>query len=144
MALCGLWHGAGWTYVAWGLWHGIGLIVCRGWQALRMPLPRAAGWALTMAFVLVGWVLFRASSFDSAGAMLASLGGLNGFGGVFAEAKLIAIAALASVLVPSAHEMIEGLQRPRPALAVVTALIAAACVLEVGKGPPLNFIYFQF
>jgi len=32
MGLCGLWHGAGWTYVAWGLWHGIGLVVCRTWQ----------------------------------------------------------------------------------------------------------------
>src|SRR5947199_5801047 len=28
MGLCGLWHGAGWTYVVWGLWHGVGLIVC--------------------------------------------------------------------------------------------------------------------
>src|SRR5947199_5422202 len=28
IGLCGLWHGAGWTYVVWGLWHGVGLIVC--------------------------------------------------------------------------------------------------------------------
>ena len=27
MGICGLWHGAGWTYVVWGLWHGFGLLV---------------------------------------------------------------------------------------------------------------------
>jgi alginate O-acetyltransferase complex protein AlgI len=32
MGLCGLWHGAGWTYVAWGLWH---LSKDEGWQRTR-------------------------------------------------------------------------------------------------------------
>ena len=32
MGLCGLWHGAGWTFVIWGLMHGVGLIACRAWQ----------------------------------------------------------------------------------------------------------------
>jgi D-alanyl-lipoteichoic acid acyltransferase DltB (MBOAT superfamily) len=144
MGLCGLWHGAGWTYVAWGLWHGIGLIVCRAWQQRARALPAFAGWALTMLFVLVGWVVFRANGFASAGAILGSLAGFNGFGGVLAEAKLIAIAALASALIPSAHEMKDRLLRPMPVVAVVTALLAAFCVFEVGKGAPVNFIYFQF
>ncbi len=39
MGLCGLWHGAGWTFVAWGLWHGLGLAACHGWQRLGRPLP---------------------------------------------------------------------------------------------------------
>jgi len=39
MGLCGLWHGAGWTYVAWGLMHGVGLVVCRAWQQKAFPLP---------------------------------------------------------------------------------------------------------
>jgi D-alanyl-lipoteichoic acid acyltransferase DltB (MBOAT superfamily) len=144
MGLCGLWHGAGWTYVVWGLWHGVGLVVCRGWQKLGRPMPELAGWALTMLFVLAGWVVFRASSFSTAGSVLASLAGLHGFAGAFAEAKLIALAALASAVIPSAYEMKDHLTRPRPVLAVVTALLAAFCVFEVGKGAPVNFIYFQF
>ena len=144
MGLCGLWHGAGWTYVVWGLWHGVGLIVCRTWQQLARPLPAFAGWAITMSFVLVGWVVFRASGFAIAGSILSSLAGFNGFAGTLAEAKLIAIAALASAIIPSAHEMKERLLRPAPIFAVVTALLAAFCVFEVGKGAPLNFIYFQF
>src|SRR3989440_7202245 len=144
MGLCGLWHGAGWTYVAWGLWHGIGLIVCRTWQQLGRPMPALAGWAVTMLFVLAGWVLFRANGFASAGSILGSLAGLNGVGGALAEAKLIAIAALASAVIPSAHEMKDRLLLPIPVVAVATALLAAFCVFEVGKGAPVNFIYFQF
>ncbi len=144
MGLCGLWHGAGWTYVVWGLWHGAGLVICRAWQQLNRPLPAIAGWAITMLFVVVGWVVFRANGFASAGLILGSLAGFNGFGGTLAEAKLILIAALASALIPSAHEMKDSLLRPMPVLAVATALLAAFCVFEVGKGAPVNFIYFQF
>lgn len=144
MGLCGLWHGAGWTYVVWGLWHGIGLIVCHAWQRLGRPLPAAGGWALTMLFVLVGWVIFRATNFASAGSVLLSLAGMNGFSSALAEAKLIAIAALASAVIPSAHQMKDYLMRPVPVVAIATALLAAFCVFEVGKGAPVNFIYFQF
>ena len=107
-------------------------------------MPAFAGWVLTMLFVLVGWVVFRAHGFASAGSILGSLAGLNGFGGALIEAKLIAIASLASAIIPSAHEMKDRLLRPTPVVAVATALVAAFCVLEVGKGAPVNFIYFQF
>lgn len=143
MGLCGLWHGAGWTYVAWGLWHGIGLIVCRGWQQLRLPLPAPAGWAITMLFVMVGWVVFRASNFETASAILGSLTGHAGFGGSLQEAKLIAAAALA-VLIPSAHEIKDRLLTPHPAIAFGGAALAVYCILQVGQHAPLNFIYFQF
>jgi D-alanyl-lipoteichoic acid acyltransferase DltB (MBOAT superfamily) len=144
MGLCGLWHGAGWTYVAWGLWHGLGLVCCRGWQRLARPLPAALGWLLTMAFVLAGWVLFRAADFATAAALIASLVGLNGAGGAFRGAGLIAVAALVSALVPSAHEIKDRLDWPHPALAGAAAMLAVYCVLEVGRGPPLSFIYFRF
>jgi len=144
MGLCGLWHGAGWTYVSWGLLHGVGLIVCRNWQrnAPRMPAP--LGWALTMLFVIVGWVLFRAASFETASLMLVSMSGIVGVAGALAEWKLLCIAALVSVVVPSAHELLERTSSPQPIYAAALAAIAALCVFEVGKGAPVQFIYFQF
>jgi D-alanyl-lipoteichoic acid acyltransferase DltB (MBOAT superfamily) len=144
MGLCGLWHGAGWTYAAWGLWHGIGLVVCRFWQRLERPMPAALGWLVTMAFVLAGWVLFRAADFATAASILASLVGLHGSGGTFGEPGLIIVAALISALVPSAHEIKDRARWPRPAFAAAAAVLAAYCVLEVGRGPPLSFIYFRF
>jgi len=144
LGLCGLWHGAGWTYVVWGLWHGLGLAVCHAWQRLGSPMPKLAGWVLTMLFVLVGWVIFRASSFTVAASMLTSLVGGGGMAGVLAEIKLLLAAALVSALIPSAHEIIDGLKAPYPALAVGAAALAVFCLLEVGEGAPVKFIYFQF
>jgi alginate O-acetyltransferase complex protein AlgI len=144
MSLCGLWHGAGWTYVAWGLWHGVGLVVCATWQRVGRPLPNPVGWALTMLFVLASWALFRADSFSVAGSVLQSLCGLHGMSGRLDKVDLLVFAALASTLLPSAHELKDKLQKPPLALAWALGALAAYCVLEVGRGPPLNFIYFQF
>jgi alginate O-acetyltransferase complex protein AlgI len=144
MAICGLWHGAGWTFVAWGLWHGAGLVICRAWQSLKRPLPAPLGWVLTMAFVIAGWVLFRAADFHAAASVLYALVGGGGFGGAVKDAGLIAVAAVVAVAVPSAHEIAELRPMPWPAVAATAALVAGVCVLEAGNGPSLNFIYFQF
>lgn len=66
-ALCGLWHGPAWHFVAWGIFHGVGLAVCATYE--RVPgLGRAlagifgkeplAGWLLTQLYVWLGWLLF--------------------------------------------------------------------------------------
>jgi alginate O-acetyltransferase complex protein AlgI len=144
MALCGLWHGAAWTYVAWGLWHGVGLVACHTWQRLRRPMPALAGWAITMLFVIAGWVLFRASNFETAGRILRSLAGGNGFDGSFQFPDHIIVAALISAFMPPAHEMIRGLTRPYYSLSFGCAAVAVYGVLKVGQGAPVNFIYFQF
>jgi D-alanyl-lipoteichoic acid acyltransferase DltB (MBOAT superfamily) len=146
MFLCGLWHGAGWTFVVWGVWHGAGLVICRAWQSLGRPMPVLAGWAVTMLFVIVGWVVFRAPDFSTAAGLLFAMSGANGWGGGFAGAGLIAASALVSLLVPSAHEIRARLERsePQPWFAAAAASLSVYCVLEVGRGAPVSFIYFQF
>ena len=67
MILGGLWHGAAWTFVLWGAWHGLALMIERIRPRKTVPV---IGWFLTMAFVLVGWVLFRSEDFISAGEYL--------------------------------------------------------------------------
>jgi len=83
MAVAGLWHGAGWTFVIWGLWHGLGLAVHRVWSQSvvpAVPLLRAGGAAVTavsivatFAFVDAGWILFAATSFPNAAAVYRGL-----------------------------------------------------------------------
>jgi alginate O-acetyltransferase complex protein AlgI len=79
MLLGGLWHGASWNFVAWGLLHGIALIVHRAWRraAPQSRVPRALAWPLTLLFVMLCWVPFRAIDFDGTIAMLRSLFGLG-------------------------------------------------------------------
>ena len=62
MTLGGLWHGAGWSFVAWGALHGLGLASGVMWRRWLPPIPRPVGWAMLMAFLLVSWVFFRAPS----------------------------------------------------------------------------------
>ncbi|MBS0562232.1 MAG: MBOAT family protein, partial [Proteobacteria bacterium] len=59
MLLGGLWHGANWTFVAWGGLWGAALAVNHLWAGAGLRLPRAAAWALTLLFAMGGWVLFR-------------------------------------------------------------------------------------
>jgi len=73
-----------------------------------------------------------------------SLSGAGGASGALQKVPLLTAAALACVLIPSAHEIMNRLITPRPLLAFGTAVLAVCCILEVGRGPPLNFIYFQF
>jgi alginate O-acetyltransferase complex protein AlgI len=143
MTLCGVWHGAAWTFVAWGFLHGIGMIVCRAWQSLGRPLPAAAAWTLTMGFVIMGWVLFRAPSFTVATDILATLAGTHGFGGRIEGGGLLLLSAAASVGLPQTHLIIDK-ARPSSLLAAASALATLACVLIVGEGAPTKFIYFQF
>jgi len=78
MALAGLWHGAAWTFVAWGVLHGIYLVVSRTTSRARRRLGRAIRLnhaprlqrmvrvALTFNLVSLAWILFRATSFEHA------------------------------------------------------------------------------
>jgi alginate O-acetyltransferase complex protein AlgI len=76
--LCGLWHGAGYTFVAWGLYHGALLSAERVYRHWRGAPPGGAfGWAYALLAVMVGWVLFRSSSIAQAGDFLAALSGVS-------------------------------------------------------------------
>ena len=144
MGLCGLWHGAGFTFVAWGVWHGLGLVLCRSWQRLGRPLPAVLAWLITMLFVIVGWVLFRARDFAVAASMLGSMTGAAGLHGELQGIKYLVAGALVSVLVPSAHELKDFSLRPNRVVAAAAAVVAIVCILQVGDGAPVSFIYFQF
>lgn len=74
MTLCGLWHGAAWTFVLWGLVHGIMLLLhkqfarkCRRSDSTGASAPgKTISTVLTFAFVTLAWVLFRAESLQQA------------------------------------------------------------------------------
>ncbi len=89
MLLGGLWHGAAWTFVAWGALHGLFLLVNHAWNAAvaraaaagrRLSLPRHAGQVLTLLAVMVAWVFFAAPDFGTALGVLKGMVGLNGIG----------------------------------------------------------------
>ncbi|MDH5611261.1 MAG: MBOAT family protein [Gammaproteobacteria bacterium] len=88
MLLGGLWHGAGWTFVVWGALHGFYLVVNHAWHRFRdvsgvsgsrcPKISKFVAWLVTFLSVVIGWVFFRASDFDSAIAILKGMAGING------------------------------------------------------------------
>ncbi len=145
MLIGGLWHGAAWTFVAWGGWHGAGLAWNHLWGRLGWRCPRAAGWLLTMLFVVCGWVLFRSPDFGTAWRVLGAMAGAEGFGHVHVRnAVVVGIAAGVAVIGPTSQEF--ALQRlmPRRWVAIPAGVALAALLLLVGGRIPNEFIYFQF
>jgi alginate O-acetyltransferase complex protein AlgI len=71
-ALVGFWHGANWTFLVWGLYHGTLLVIERITGVGRTVRDRTNvfGRTVTMLLVIVGWVLFRATSIGQAGTIL--------------------------------------------------------------------------
>ncbi len=148
MFLGGLWHGAGWTFVAWGMWHGAGLAANAAWRRAGMAMPLALAWVLTMLFVMVSWVLFRAADFGTAAGMIHSLFGGNGlalvWGDYGANPIVLAAAAAVALIGPTSQDSVLNYRFGRPWIAVPAALAFVLLAIEVGSKAHPEFIYFQF
>jgi alginate O-acetyltransferase complex protein AlgI len=142
--LCGLWHGANWTFVVWGLWHGLFLIAERLLPIARLPsmLRRA----VTLLAVMLGWVFFRSQSLEEAGGIFAALFGFtNGTyiaADVMTNASILALAVGVPCCLPlGAWLRAKGAGTLGAALQAVLLVLAAAAI---AGNTYSAFIYFRF
>ena len=144
MVLCGLWHGASWTFVLWGFLHGCALLIAALWRRHGPRIPALIGWALTVAVVLMTGVIFRASSVDAAWHVFQGLATFPEAGRVLRAAPII-VAALIAFLAPASQDIATRLTaQPRAAIAAVLGLAALALIIELGDRDSYEFVYFQF
>jgi alginate O-acetyltransferase complex protein AlgI len=155
MLIGGLWHGAGWTFVAWGAIHGTALVAERWWTGRpgRVERPptawrRAAQRFVTFQVVCFAWIFFRADSFADARDVITQLFTAWGepsplvTGGV-----LVAIAVgIGSQYLPRRLPLVlmarfSRLPVPAQAAVLSLALLATHAMGPEGVAP---FIYFQF
>lgn len=160
MFLCGLWHGAAWTFVLWGLLHGLYLIghrIILGGNKPNFSRPQTLpAWVkdivkmfLTFHFVAFAWVLFRASSIESALVYLKGLFQFEQFIGfsssvLFAGGLLFAL-DVAQTWMGSQTWLIDkpGISLVRYAVTgILIVSVLSAVVAHMGTVTP--FIYFQF
>jgi len=74
--LCGLWHGASWTFVVWGLFHGLFLVLERlGLARFLVSRRPAIQHVYFLLVLLVSWVIFRCETLSQAAGMLAAMAG---------------------------------------------------------------------
>jgi alginate O-acetyltransferase complex protein AlgI len=155
MLLGGLWHGAAWTFVAWGAAHGLGLAIERLtkdaraslWKAAPSWLPVGLGWLWTQLFVLLCWVLFRAQSFDQAAVYVARMFSVStvgidwAFGPLWVVLPLVLAAHIVGVLW-GARPL--GVLRVPSFRARLLWSLWALGILYLGTSRASGFIYFQF
>ncbi|MCA3563894.1 MAG: MBOAT family protein [Methylocystis sp.] len=142
MALGGLWHGADWTFVAWGVAHGLGLCAGVLWRRGNLPFPPLLGWLLTFLFVILCWVLFRATSFTAALAIYKAMLGFAPLGTGF-KWRALAVAAAFAMIGPTSWNLAHKIPLSRWA-AWLFALLFVAILLKIGDDANYEFIYFQF
>lgn len=142
MALGGLWHGAGLTFIAWGAAHGIALIVALLWRRAGLPMPAPLGWLLTFVFVMLCWVLFRATSFEAALTIYKAMLGFAPHGTGFKWRALLPAAAFA-MIGPTSWALVHKLP-PARWIAVLTAILFVLVLFKIGDDANYEFIYFQF
>jgi D-alanyl-lipoteichoic acid acyltransferase DltB (MBOAT superfamily) len=152
----GLWHGANWTFVAWGAVHALLflplLLLGRnrrntgdldGWPSLR----ELTGIATTFAAVCIAWVFFRADSLAHAGEYLAGLGRMHSE--VEPSSRML-IAALVLPLTLGVDWLATGAHFDRsrvwqaPTFRWTVYFVACAMILLSWSDESTQFIYFQF
>jgi alginate O-acetyltransferase complex protein AlgI len=160
MTLCGLWHGANFTFVLWGALQGVAIVVSTTWSRYLRPPPVAIGWATTVVFFVTTSVFFRSPSlgfaFDYLGTML-SFGGIGDRGAsawqVPAEgtkALLIVIGCVGLLALHWLEEQLSTLQAARLILRLDGTFVrtffagAALWLLLLPRVQDNPFIYFRF
>ncbi|MEO0652607.1 MAG: MBOAT family protein [Planctomycetota bacterium] len=155
--LCGLWHGAAWTFVAWGAYHGLFLVLeRRGLGGILDRAPVALRHAYVVVVVMFGWLLFRADSLAHAAGYARALVGLTNspeavvhlgrhFGNCQAAALVLGVIGSTPWL-PWLGERLRSYPRPWVEVASLVGLaglwfVAMATVAADTYNP---FIYFRF
>ena len=157
MVVAGLWHGASWMFVIWGTLHGAGLVVhklCLGWlRKIPDTLPvRAVSWLLTISFVMLSWVFFRAGSVEDALLVLTRIFtdfDLRVFASFWDTRMLLCILMAVAVLLGCFSPRFWSRCKIRfiyaPWIVKLLALVLMLqLVLQLRTGEVQPFIYFQF
>jgi D-alanyl-lipoteichoic acid acyltransferase DltB (MBOAT superfamily) len=168
MLIGGLWHGAAWTFVAWGLVHGVALVTNHQIRQLRAVQHlgkhwafRISAWALSMTIVLAAWALFRSPDFATAGRWLLSI--VSNTDNILAitgpsDRWLVAISTLWALLLPNLPRIFRiaadrdaidwtappGIPLPPVWVSSAAAVALLASLIGMARNEPNAFIYFQF
>ncbi len=147
MLLSGLWHGAGWTYLAWGAMYGVLIVVYQtlglggNWKPNNLAQTIIA-WLVMFGFIVFSWLLFAAPSLDWVANVFS-----NPFFGSREQqgVALIGLSIAAVYSIPMIAKMVLDRYVKQASLlhSFYYALATATIFVYVNSSTP-DFIYFQF
>ena len=156
--LCGLWHGANWTFLFWGIYHGVFLVLERitGIRELSREKYIILRRSVTLLIVIIGWVLFRSENFAQAIGFLGAMFTLTDLPISYELSLalnyrnlLILMAALPVFFLSGDFSLIKVLinkKDPVPLLAgaLMILLVLPYCAALIVGGASSPFIYYRF
>ena len=157
--VCGLWHGANWTFVIWGVHHGAFLIIERAGVGAALARHAWLARVYLLLAVMTGWVWFRARDLDHALSFFGSLAGLNGVSGLSAATSMVVHPVTIGALLIGALLATVRIEVQRVFRAVLAraagvtfalgdtaaiALLFGLSILSVAAGSYSPFLYFRF
>jgi len=156
--LCGFWHGANWTFVAWGAYHGLFLIIERVTGLRRISKNRLRGFRrlLTLTVVVCGWVIFRCEDLGQAGHFFTAMFSLSAIEMPAALLSLLdlkntvlLLCSATALILPSEAMDAEPQLEKRRLLATMVGIVLFMvllpwCVAIISSGTQNPFIYYRF
>jgi alginate O-acetyltransferase complex protein AlgI len=144
--ICGIWHGAAWTFVVWGLWHGLFMVIER-----KVKMPIILGNVYALLVIMIGWVIFRASSLEYAFGYIKAMfiNGGDPVYGISAYTSTLLIVVIAAGVIGSLPvvPLVSKLSnRKGYAFVMVSILLGifALSIMEVASGFYKPFLYGAF
>jgi alginate O-acetyltransferase complex protein AlgI len=156
--LCGLWHGANWTFLIWGGYHAVFLILERvsGARAIPAEKYRAVRRTITLLIVIVGWVIFRSEDIARAMGFFATMFTASDLRPSYELMRalnyrnvLFLITALTVFFLPGNFSGIKMLIENKDPVAltagaVMILLLFPYCAAMIAGGSGSPFIYYRF
>jgi len=151
--LCGLWHGAGWTFIVWGAWHGLWLVIERalGRRPFYTALPAFLRVAATFVLITMGWVLFRSETLSDAWRLLAIMftptaaqGGSVLLSAILYTRGHLLIMALCALLVFQPVQGFDWTRRLTKGKVLLLVILFAVSMMTIFAQSFRSFLYFQF
>lgn len=157
----GLWHGANWTFVLWGALHALLflplLLAEKNRRHLALiaedrALPSVVEFGLmvrTFAFVMIGWLVFRARSICELGRWIFDIFNLSSYGRIdgFPNEGNVAIVSIGILLIcewVNRREQFGFARMPRSSVARWSVYLIVVFLIFLYAPGSHSFIYFQF
>jgi len=156
MLLGGLWHGAAWTFVAWGAFHGLIITLTHSLSKLSVFKVftesnsfwlRMFKWLFTFYLILIGWVLFRAADMSVALSMLSDMHSMTSPAEIGKNAVMTFwfVTVWLWLMHIMDYYVLKGASKleAKPWLFWLLMILGQGICLFIGE-PSNEFIYFQF
>lgn len=143
MFIAGIWHGAGWTYVAYGAVHGLALVVNHYWRKTKIKLNKYISWLILFNFINISFVIFRAPNIPTAISIITDMYTISNIG-TFNNLYAYLLIILGFIITFGLRNSVSYIKNFALSYKNLLASVILLFISIIFLSRPTEFIYFQF